>query len=81
MFNEMAGRDFNDCFVKAYYSHEMGLRKPAAESYQFILEEQKLNPEETLFIDDTIKNIEAAQELGFQTIHLPKPGSILALQL
>ncbi len=80
-FNGLTGRDFNGCFEKAYYSHEMGLRKPDAESYQSILDEQKLKPSETLFIDDTIKNIEAAKELGMQTIWLAKPGTVLGLAL
>jgi FMN phosphatase YigB (HAD superfamily) len=80
-FKRLDGNDFNDCFVKAYYSHEMGLRKPDAESFQYILDEQKLEAGETLFIDDTIKNIEAAARLGLATIHLPAPGLILDLDL
>lgn len=73
--------DFNDYFIKAYYSHYLGLRKPYPESFQFILNEQNLKPEETLFIDDTIKNIEAADALGMQTIHLVPPKTLLDLDL
>ncbi len=73
--------DFNDHFIKAYYSHYLGLRKPYPESFQFILNEQNLKPEETLFIDDTIKNIEAADALGMQTIHLVPPKTLLDLDL
>jgi FMN phosphatase YigB (HAD superfamily) len=80
-FKQLTGGNFNDCFIKAYYSHEMGLRKPDAESFQYILDEQKLDVGETLFIDDTIKNIEAAGKLGLHTIHLPAPRSILDLPL
>jgi FMN phosphatase YigB (HAD superfamily) len=80
-FTKKTGRHFNTCFVKAYYSHEMGLRKPDPESYLYILEEQKLNASGTLFIDDTIKNIEAAEQLGIQTIHLEKPKTVLGLEL
>ncbi|NCI45062.1 HAD family hydrolase [Sediminibacterium soli] len=80
-FYTLKGRDFNDLFVKAYYSHEMGLRKPDPQSYQSILTEQGLQAAETLFIDDTLKNIEAAKELGLQTIHLPKPQTVLDLTL
>lgn len=80
-FEQQAGKKFNDCFIKAYYSHEMGLRKPDLNSYQFILDEQQLNAGETLFIDDTIKNIEAAEKLGMQTIHLTKPKTVLNLGL
>lgn len=80
-FNQLTGEHFNGQFLKAYYSHEMGLRKPEPESFQYILDEQKLQAPETLFIDDTLRNIEAAQKLGMQTIHLPSPQSILELEL
>jgi FMN phosphatase YigB (HAD superfamily) len=80
-FERQAGKAFNDCFVKAYYSHEMGLRKPDAESYQMILDEQNLIPAETIFIDDTLKNVEAAKKLGLIGVHLEKPRTVLDLGL
>lgn len=73
--------DFNSFFIKAYYSQEMGLRKPYPESFLYIINEQQLNPAETLFIDDTIKNIEGAKAVGLQTIHLVKPLTVLDLDL
>jgi putative hydrolase of the HAD superfamily len=82
MFHEQTGfKDFNKLFVKTYYSHEMGLRKPYPESYLYILNEQQLRPEETLFIDDTLKNIEGAKQVGLQTIHLVYPETVLDLEL
>jgi len=63
-------------FDKAYYSHLIGLRKPFKEAYQIVLEENGLNPAETLFIDDTLPNIEGAQAVGIQTIHLLPPKTI-----
>jgi putative hydrolase of the HAD superfamily len=77
----IAPLDFNSIFIKAYYSHHMGLRKPDAESFEFILKEQSLNAAETLFIDDTIGNIEGAKKVGLQTIHLTKPTTVLDLNL
>jgi glucose-1-phosphatase len=68
-----AGKNFNDYFRTAYYSHELGLRKPYPASYTKIMELEKLNPAETLFIDDTLKNIKGAQEAGLQTLWL-EPG-------
>ena len=73
--------DFNQYFIKAYYSHELGLRKPDTASFQKIMEEQKLNPAETLFIDDTLSNVQAAAEIGLQTLHLKPPITVLELQL
>lgn len=64
-------------FDRSYYSHLVGLRKPGKEIYQLILDENDLRPEHTLFIDDTLPNVEAAKELGIQAIHLQAPKTIL----
>lgn len=42
--------------------------KPDPEIYRRLLERYSLEPEETLFIDDLEKNIQAAGELGFHTV-------------
>jgi len=72
---------FNQYFRKAWYSHELGLRKPYPGSYLRILEIEGLEAAETLFIDDTLKNIEGAREAGLQTIHLIAPHTVLDLDL
>jgi len=72
---------FNDYFVKAYYSHEMGMRKPYKESFEKILAEQNLVAEETLFIDDTSINIEGAKLANLKTLHLVSPQTVLDLDL
>lgn len=64
-------------FDKAYYSHLMGYRKPDRESYQMVLDENGLKAEETLFIDDTLPNIEGAKVVGLQTLHLQAPKTIV----
>jgi epoxide hydrolase-like predicted phosphatase len=66
-------------FNKAYYSHQMGYRKPEKEAYQLILDNHGLDPAETVFIDDTLPNIEGARAVGLQTIHLQTPKTILEL--
>jgi FMN phosphatase YigB (HAD superfamily) len=76
-FAETAKTDLNACFVKAYYSHEMGLRKPAAAAYQVIIREQGLNPAETLFMDDTLANVEAAEKEGMQVAHVVVSRTVL----
>ncbi len=68
-------------FEKAYYSFEMGLRKPDAECYNLVLTQNKLLPATTLFIDDTAKNIETASRLGMQTILLKKDMEVQDLEL
>jgi putative hydrolase of the HAD superfamily len=74
-------QNFNEQFLKAYYSHEMGMRKPDADDFEYILQQNNLKPEETLFIDDTVANINTAKALGFQTIHLTAPQTVLDLRL
>lgn len=75
------GKNFNNYFIKAYYSQDLGLRKPYPNAFEAILKEQSLNAADTLFIDDTIKNVEAAASLGMQTIHLAPPLTVLDLNL
>ncbi len=50
----------------AYYSHEVKMRKPNSDIYEFALAENRLEAQEVLFIDDRKDNIEAAQELGIR---------------
>ena len=61
-------KKFSDLFHKTYFSHEIGMRKPDANIYNYVLEDLKLKPSEVLFIDDTQKNIDAAQKLGWNCI-------------
>lgn len=60
----------NDLFEKAYYSFQLKLYKPDPAIFEFVLKDSELKPEETLFVDDYKTNIEAAKQLGLQTIHL-----------
>ncbi|GAA0719295.1 HAD family phosphatase [Aquimarina litoralis] len=59
--------DFKSCFDSFYLSYEINLRKPDSDIFQYVLEEHKLTPENTLFIDDTEENTLAAQRLGIKT--------------
>ncbi len=61
--------DFTPLFEKVYYSFQYRLRKPDSRFFQLILTENNLNPEETLFIDDTQQHIETAGKLGLQVWH------------
>ena len=52
------------------------LIKPDPAIYKLAISRFDLIPEETLFIDDRLENIEAANKLNFQTIHLTDPTLI-----
>jgi len=85
-FQKIYQEAFNDnsmdsLFEKTYYSHQIGLRKPNRKIYEYVLKENELQPEETLFIDDALVNVEAAREAGMQSIHIQPGISILDLDL
>jgi 2-haloacid dehalogenase len=44
-------------------------RKPFPEFYQRLLDRYNVNPSEALFIDDSLRNVKAAEELGIKSIH------------
>ncbi|HWS60407.1 MAG TPA: HAD family phosphatase [Flavobacterium sp.] len=63
-------RDFYQCFEKVYFSFEMGMRKPDAEIFNYIIKKHELSPKRTLFIDDKKENTDAALSLGIQVWNL-----------
>lgn len=63
-------RDFNDLFEMAYFSFQVGLKKPGKEIFEFVLSKSRLNPAESIFIDDTHENVEAAMSVGIIGFHL-----------
>lgn len=65
-------------FEKDYYSHLMGMRKPHPEIFEQVLTENKLDPSETLFIDDSPQHLRTADKLGLQTYLLTQPETLEA---
>ena len=71
IFQKETGKEnLDDFFIKAYYSHVINERKPYPLTYKMVLEDAGIKAEETLFIDDSIKNIEGAVEAGLEVHHL-----------
>jgi FMN phosphatase YigB (HAD superfamily) len=62
--------DFYQCFEKVYFSFEVGMRKPNPEIYNFVLDQNGLQPKHTLFIDDKKENTDAAFILGLPVWNL-----------
>jgi len=63
-------------FEKVYYSHLIGKRKPEPAFFKQILNENNLNPAETLFIDDSPQHLEGAKKLGIHTYLMTAPDTI-----
>jgi len=65
--------ELEDHFEKAYFSHELGQRKPDPAGYEQIIRENRLDPAQTLFVDDALINVEGAVKAGLKGLYLP-PG-------
>ena len=63
-------RNFDDLFEKSYFSFNIGLKKPETEIFEYVIAEQKLDPSNTLFIDDTLIHVEGARKTGMYGYHL-----------
>lgn len=54
-------------FDKLYRSFEVGMMKPDERIFRHVLTEEKLLPEEVLFVDDSAHNVAVASQLGIRT--------------
>jgi 2-haloacid dehalogenase len=70
--------DFLHWFDGRVVSGEEKMRKPFPEFYQLIVDRFQLTPQETLFIDDNLRNVKAAGEIGFHTIVFKTPEQLRA---
>ncbi len=60
------------------FSNEIGVRKPDPRAYRALTEALGVPPAETVFVDDALRNVEAARSLGFKAIHMSDLPSFLA---
>ncbi len=67
------GNQVEDYFEKIYLSFEMKMAKPEIEIFRAVVSDAGINPEETLFIDDSEANCLAANSLGIAT-YTPQAG-------
>jgi putative hydrolase of the HAD superfamily len=77
--NAYEGRSFDALFERAYYSHLIKFHKPDTRAYQLVLDENRLLPAETMFIDDSFANVEAAEQVGIRGYYLKPGASVLEL--
>jgi len=76
LHQEHGVKNLTELFEKVYYSHDLHMRKPDAEIFEFVLSDSELVPNETLFIDDTAVHLETASSLGMNTYLLAPPQRI-----
>lgn len=70
---------FHSLFDETYWSFKIGMRKPDPDPYLFVIQQNNLHPTESLFIDDSMQNIETAKQVGLQAIYLDEQTEINAL--
>lgn len=72
--NSFAGQGHcaEDFFDKIYLSYELHMVKPNADIFEYVLKDAGINPEETLFLDDSVPNCRTAESLGIRT-YTPEP--------
>jgi len=63
------GLAFLDLFDDIVVSGEVGLMKPSPEMFNLLLARHHLKPEETVFIDDTVRHVEGARRIGMNAVH------------
>ena len=74
------GKGLNDYFDKLYLSYETGYTKPHEGIFKYMLNDANIKPDEAMFIDDGLTNVEAAQRLGMHTFN-PENGTLWCEEL
>jgi putative hydrolase of the HAD superfamily len=65
---------FRGAFEAIHYSHELGQRKPKPDAFLALCRQHRLNPSNTLFVDDSEQHVSGAKRAGLQT-HWHNPVS------
>lgn len=73
-----SGRPLSSYLEKCYTSYEVGIMKPDAGIFRYMLADAGILPEETVFLDDSPDNIAAAEALGIHTLLVEKNGPWMA---
>lgn len=71
------GRTMDDYFDRIFLSYEMHALKPSEEIFRRMIDQSGMRPEESLFIDDSERNVNAARALGF-AVYRPEQGEDFA---
>lgn len=65
--------DFLHWFDGRVVSGEEKTRKPFKVIYETLISRFNINPEEAVYLDDNMRNLHPAKDLGFSTIHFQNP--------
>lgn len=71
------GRQMSDYFDGVTVSYRAKHNKPAPEIFEYAITTMGIRPEETLFLDDSQRNLDAAAKFGFATALVPEGGEFM----
>jgi HAD superfamily hydrolase (TIGR01509 family) len=69
--------ELNKIFNRTFYSHEIKLRKPNTECFDFVLNTCNFNKNETIFFDDSLQHIHGAETAGIRSYLVNNGKTIL----
>ena len=69
-WSKVSQDSFESQFERVYYSHQIGMRKPNREVFEFVCLENTIDPNKALFLDDSIQHVLGARAAGLHAIHL-----------
>jgi len=70
-------RKIKGIFNKIYTVTDLGLGKESSKTFNILAQKIGKKPEDILFIDDTLQNVEAAKKAGLKTIQYNKDNKKL----
>jgi putative hydrolase of the HAD superfamily len=73
----ITSQKFEEVFDEMIISAEVGVGKPDPRIYRLALKKLGAQPDESVFLDDVLVNVEAARSVGMSAIHFTQPEKAL----
>lgn len=77
--NGDGGLPVEECFHKCYLSNDLHLAKPDPAIYEAVLNDCGAKPDECLYLDDNLANVEAARQLGWNALLSANPEQTIQI--
>ncbi len=78
-WRKVSQESFSEQFERVYYSHEIGMRKPNRDVFDFVCLENHIDPRKALFLDDSIQHVMGARAAGLNAIHLSAETPLISV--
>ncbi len=57
-------------FSNLFFSHEIGLRKPDIQTFQYVIAKLNIDPSTAIYFDDSSENCKSARKAGLNAVHV-----------